>query len=75
MARVGLANRIRRLEMKRKFARAFGQVLIYTPGQPVGKPTDGGRHMLVPSFGTDDEWEAASIKQQRALVDQAKEKH
>lgn len=73
MARVGLANRIRKLEMQRKFARAFGHVLAYRPGQPVGKQP--GRFMLIPNFGSDDEWEAASIKQQRTLEDQSKEKH
>ena len=75
MARIGLANRIRRLETQRKFARAFGQVLIYRPGQPVGKPSQSGRYMQVPNFGSDAEWELAAAKQQHLLTSQAKEKH
>lgn len=70
MARIGLANRIRALELRNDTRRYH--VLIYVPGSPiVGTPLHAHRVMLVPNFGTDAEWEAAATKHQRELVSQA----
>lgn len=72
MARITLRNRLRRLEQRRDEARIF-RVLTYVPGSPVmGTPLHARRIMLAPNFGSDAEWESASIKQQRTLVSQAK---
>jgi hypothetical protein len=64
-------NRIRKLE-RRTFQQGPNRTLLFNPltetadAVLVGKRP--GRYLLAPSFGSNDEWERALLKQQRELI-------